>query len=237
MLKSIARIDKFIMSLSFSMFHWRDRRGLKTYEKKFLRLINFFRWFRCTPNFLTAVAVLGALLGGGFVLYEQPLAAAGSFFLAWFFTYFDGIYARQTGTESRFGEFWNALANLLCDILLFVPLLTILLFADSYFLVMVLLSAFILRVIFLFVLQQAKLLKLKTPVLFFSRAEFWLIFGVCWLFNWLPVAIIGNALLLLAALLYLLYQICRALRPRTAPKAKARSAAENKSKNKVKSKK
>lgn len=228
-------MDKFVMSLNLSMLRWRDRRGLKTYEKKFLRLINFFRWFRCTPNFLTATAVFWALLGGGFVLYGLPLAAVGGFFLAWFFTYFDGIYARQTGAESRFGEFWNALANLLCDILLFVPLLTKLIFADSYFLVIVLLSAFVLRVILLFVLQQAKLLKLKTPVLFFRRAELWLIFGVCWLLDWLPVAIISNTLLLLAVLLYSLYQVCRAL-PRTTLKFKTRSAATSKNKNKNKTK-
>ncbi|GBR72618.1 CDP-alcohol phosphatidyltransferase [Candidatus Termititenax aidoneus] len=236
MLKSIARMDKFVMSLNFSMLRWQDRRGLKTYERKFLRLINFFRWFRCTSNFLTAAAVFWALLGGGFVLYELRLEAIGSFFLAWFFTHFDGIYARQTGAESRFGEFWNALANLLCDVLLFVPLLAKLIFADSYFLAVVLLSAFVLHGILLFVLQQIKLLKLKTPVLFFNRAELWLIFGVCWLLDWLPVAVIGNTLLLLTALLYLLYQVCRAL-PRTAPKIKARFAGQSRGKNKTKSRK
>ncbi|MDR2428193.1 MAG: CDP-alcohol phosphatidyltransferase family protein [Candidatus Margulisbacteria bacterium] len=237
MLKSIAKMDKFIMSLNISMFRLRDRRGLKTYEKKFLWLINFFRWFHCTPNFLTALAVWGALLGGGFVLYGRRLEAVGCFFLAWFFTYFDGIYARQTGTESVFGRFWNALANTLCDILLFVPLLLSLIFADSYFLVGVLLSALVWRGLTLFVWQQAEILKLKTPRLFFRRAEFWLIFGVCLLLDWLPVAIIVNALLLLGALLYLLCQVCQALRSGAAPKSPARAALKSKKKNKIKSKK
>ncbi|MDR1452991.1 MAG: CDP-alcohol phosphatidyltransferase family protein [Candidatus Margulisbacteria bacterium] len=230
-------MDKFVMSLSFSMFFWRDRRGLKTYEKKFLRLINFFRWFRCTPNFLTAVAVFFALLGGGFVLYGRPWEAVGCFFLAWFFTYFDGIYARQTGLESRLGKFWNALANMLCDILLLAPLLISLIFADSYFLVVVLLSVLLLRGLTLFVWQQAEILKLKAPRLFFSRTEFWLIFNICLLLDWLPVAVIGSALLLLAILLHLLYQICQALLPRTVPKSPARATVRNKNKNKIKSKK
>ena len=126
---------------------------------------------------------------------------------------------------------------MLCDILLLVPLLISLIFADSYFLVSVLLSALVLHGLVLFVCQQAEILKLRTPLLFSSRTELWLVFSVCLLLDWLPVAIIGNVLLLLGTLLYLLYQICQALRPRTAPKFKARSAGENKNRNKAKGKK
>jgi phosphatidylglycerophosphate synthase len=231
-LKSLEKMDRFVMSLNFSTLRWRDRRGLKTYEKKFLRLINFFRWLRCTPNFLTAAAVWCALLGGGFVLYGRRWEAAAAFLLSWFFTYFDGIYARQTGLESRFGRFWNALANTLCDVLLLIPLLISLIFADSYFLVIVLLSVLLLRGLTLFVWQQAEILKLKTPRWFFSRAEFWLIFGVCLFLDWLPVAVIVNALLLLATLLYLLRLVCQALLPRTAPKSPARAAVKTRAKRK-----
>jgi uncharacterized membrane protein len=94
------------------------------------------------------------------------------------------------------------------------------------------LSVLLLRGLTLFVWQQAEILKLKTPRWFFSRAEFWLIFGVCLLLDWLPVAVIGNALLLLATLLYLLRQVGQALLPRTAPKSPARAAVKTRTKRK-----
>ncbi|GBR76155.1 CDP-alcohol phosphatidyltransferase [Candidatus Termititenax persephonae] len=158
------------------MFRWHDRRGLKSYEKKFAWLVKLFAWLRFSPNILTSGAVFLAMLGGGFVLYDLRYAAVGSFLAAWFLTYFDGIYARQTATATDYGDFWNMLANLLCEIFLFVPLLLSRIFAVSYFLVVVLLLLLILRFLISLVLLAADNLKVKTPEVFFSRTELWLLF-------------------------------------------------------------
>ena len=220
MWKAINKFDKFIMSLSFSHFKLRDRRGLKSYEKNFAWPINIFKWLRFSPNLLTVLAVFFAMLGGGFILYELRYAAVGCFFAAWFLTYFDGIYARQTAAETKYGEFLNLFANILCEVFLFVPLLISCIFSVSHFLVAILLLLLILRVLIWQVLLQASSLKIKTPEVLFNRTELWLVFVSGILFDWLEVTIICCALLLLFSLVYILVQIYRALVSKTVKKIK-----------------
>ncbi|MDR2431031.1 MAG: CDP-alcohol phosphatidyltransferase family protein [Candidatus Margulisbacteria bacterium] len=159
-----------------AFFQLKERVPNKQYEKKYLFLSVFCSRLRLKPNLLSCLALFSAILTGGFFLRDFLELAALFCWLTWFFSHFDGIYARQTASESRFGGFFDAIVNIACDLFLLVSLTIKYLFAANYVLALVLLGLLALRALIMTVRAELKIFKIKNTESFYGRAEFWLVF-------------------------------------------------------------
>jgi len=228
--------DDFLLAGVYDFFSLKERKPQKQQEKKFLFLSSFFCRLNWKPNFLSCLALFLVILAGGFILRGFPELAGICIAGSWFFTFYDGIYARNTAAESRFGGLFNDLINLLCDFFLLTPLIISAIFSVSYFLALMLLWLLALYITLLFCRSYlADIMKVRKVYGFFGRTELWWLFIIGVLFKLLPLAVMVSAFLLLLAVLQLGYRavILYASEPRVHPKEKnSRTAKTRKRKTK-----
>ena len=198
----LEQVDKTITTTN--IFNLLNKKYSKTRDKRLLVLSSWFYRLGITPNFLTLFALLLAILGGSLILYKQINSAVLVFLLFWFFSRYDGIYARHTASESRFGEIFNNTINMLGELFLLIPILVDCINSASYLIGNVLLGLLALRLLIITLRIQLRVVRVKTNALFFGRAGFyWLILlGV--LVNQLPLAAIISTIFLTVTLLQLL---------------------------------
>jgi len=198
----LEQIDKAISAVN--VFNLLDGRDAKYREKKYLFLSSFFYRLGITPNFLTLISLLLVILAGSFILYKQIPQAVVAFLFSWFFGFFDGIYARHTASESRFGSIFNGTVNMTCELFLLVPILMDNINTSSYFIVNVLLALLALRILMIVLQAQLRLVKAKTSAVFFGRAGFYWIILLGLLTGQLPLAIVISTVFLAVSFVQLL---------------------------------
>jgi phosphatidylglycerophosphate synthase len=228
---ALDQLTEFILTAKLALGRPADRRGNSVREKKFLFLTGLFCKLRFTPNLLTALALFLALLGGSSILYKLAPLGALCFALCWFFTCFDGIYARQASAESRFGRFFNDFVNIVCELFLLLPLLIDYINLFNYFLIDMLLLLLVLRLLIFAAAVQLQNNKVRyNTAEFFGRTGFWLLILLGLLCGQLPLALVSSAAFLLVTLLQVFFQayylLCRA-EPRVRIKAPQQKNVRN----------
>lgn len=195
----IEQADKLLSVLN--VFNLQDS---KVREKKLLFLSSMFYRLGVTPNFLTLLTLFFVMLAGSLILYKQVSSAAVAFFVFLFFSCYDGIYARHTASESKFGDIFNNMVNLLGDLFLLVPILIDSINSASYFVVNVLLGLLTLRILVMALQIQLHAVKVKTNALFFGRTGMFVLILLGFVTRQIPLAVIGSTIFLALSFLQLL---------------------------------
>lgn len=75
-------------------------------------LLRLYGLLGLTPNGVTALGLLLAVVAGGLILADWPLAAIAAWWLGRLFDGTDGIYARATGQASSFGAYFDIVVDM-----------------------------------------------------------------------------------------------------------------------------
>lgn len=194
--------DKFLTGI-YGFFSLRECKPQKSQEKLFLFLSSRFYDYALEPHFLSCVALILAILAGGFLLRSFTMLAGILFAFSWFFSYYDGIYARHTSTDSQVGDLFNDLVDVLCDLFLLIPLLINSIFSVSYFLALMLLWLLVLHILTMFLRHSLHNAKIRQAFGFFGRTELWWVFILGFLLNLPILAVMLSIFLLLVVVVQL----------------------------------